>query len=168
MTVKEGQKFNLSAIEYHINLHIRGGYVIPTQTPGSNTYESRQKSFTLIAALDLNRQAMGQLLIDDGESVDTIKNKNYLLSEFKVGSNSSTTHWITISGVHQSVTPFPTEISTTVDIIKVYGVIDPLDPPYFTISGADGQPIDSRNATTLCLRLGVRCPNPQRLRYRFN
>ncbi|XP_013922389.1 PREDICTED: maltase-glucoamylase, intestinal-like, partial [Thamnophis sirtalis] len=38
----------------HINLHFRGGYIIPWQLPGLNTYISRKNSMGLTVALDDN------------------------------------------------------------------------------------------------------------------
>uniref|UniRef100_A0A8C0A3V6 Maltase-glucoamylase n=1 Tax=Bos mutus grunniens TaxID=30521 RepID=A0A8C0A3V6_BOSMU len=51
----------------HINLHIRGGYILPWQEPAMNTYSSRQKYMGLIVALDDNGRAEGQLFWDDGQ-----------------------------------------------------------------------------------------------------
>jgi hypothetical protein len=51
-------------------LHIRGGYIIPTQDPKEslNTVDSRKKPFGLIVALDDDEKATGDLFIDDGDS----------------------------------------------------------------------------------------------------
>ncbi|XP_027394605.1 putative maltase-glucoamylase-like protein FLJ16351 [Bos indicus x Bos taurus] len=66
----------------HINLHIRGGYILPWQEPAMNTYSSRQKYMGLIVALDDNGRAEGQLFWDDGQSIDTFENGNYFLVNF--------------------------------------------------------------------------------------
>uniref|UniRef100_A0A674JZ89 Maltase n=1 Tax=Terrapene triunguis TaxID=2587831 RepID=A0A674JZ89_9SAUR len=64
-----GQFHNLSAPLEHINLHIRGGYIIPWQDPAKNTFYSRQNSMGLTVALDDNGFAHGQLYWDDGNSI---------------------------------------------------------------------------------------------------
>ncbi|XP_025147478.3 probable maltase-glucoamylase 2 isoform X1 [Bubalus bubalis] len=66
----------------HINLHIRGGYILPWQEPAMNTHSSRQKYMGLIVALDDNGRAEGQLFWDDGQSIDTFENGNYFLVNF--------------------------------------------------------------------------------------
>uniref|UniRef100_A0ABI7Z2Y0 P-type domain-containing protein n=1 Tax=Felis catus TaxID=9685 RepID=A0ABI7Z2Y0_FELCA len=53
----------------HINLHIRGGYILPWQEPAMNTQASRQKFMGLIVALDDNGKAEGQIFWDDGQSI---------------------------------------------------------------------------------------------------
>lgn len=55
----------------YIPLHIRGGYVLPTQNPkGSlNTKESREKPFGLVITLNENNNAIGDLFWDNGESL---------------------------------------------------------------------------------------------------
>ncbi|ELT99254.1 hypothetical protein CAPTEDRAFT_104310 [Capitella teleta] len=52
-----------------IPLHIRGGYVLPTQRPANTTVTSRQHPLGLIVALDADSQATGSLFWDDGEEL---------------------------------------------------------------------------------------------------
>ncbi|XP_065794577.1 probable maltase-glucoamylase 2 [Muntiacus reevesi] len=66
----------------HINLHIRGGYILPWQEPAMNTHSSRQKYMGLTVALDDSGRAEGQLFWDDGQSIDTFENGNYFLVNF--------------------------------------------------------------------------------------
>ncbi|XP_067392749.1 sucrase-isomaltase, intestinal [Emydura macquarii macquarii] len=82
-----GQFQNLSAPLEHINLHIRGGYIIPWQEPGLNTYLSRQNFMGLTVALDDNGVAEGQLFWDDGKGIDTYENGNYFLATFAANQN---------------------------------------------------------------------------------
>uniref|UniRef100_A0A8C5Q0B1 alpha-glucosidase n=1 Tax=Leptobrachium leishanense TaxID=445787 RepID=A0A8C5Q0B1_9ANUR len=77
------QWVNLSAPLEFINLHVRGGYILPWQEPANNTFHSRQKFMGLLVALDDDEQAQGNLFWDDGSSVDSIENKKYLQAEFK-------------------------------------------------------------------------------------
>uniref|UniRef100_A0A803TT01 P-type domain-containing protein n=1 Tax=Anolis carolinensis TaxID=28377 RepID=A0A803TT01_ANOCA len=53
----------------HINLHIRGGYVIPWQVPDITTNASRKNMMGLTVALDDNGAAQGLLYWDDGTTI---------------------------------------------------------------------------------------------------
>nr|KAG5697586.1 hypothetical protein BaRGS_019807 [Batillaria attramentaria] len=64
------------------NLHVRGGHVIPWQTPALTTYESRQNPMGLIVALDGSGVAEGDLYWDDGES--EVTDTSYSKVEFKM------------------------------------------------------------------------------------
>ncbi|XP_008581187.1 PREDICTED: LOW QUALITY PROTEIN: maltase-glucoamylase, intestinal-like [Galeopterus variegatus] len=71
----------------HINLHVRGGYILPWQEPAMNTHSSRQNFMGLTVALDENGRAEGQVFWDDGESIDTYENGNYFLANFTAAQN---------------------------------------------------------------------------------
>ncbi|XP_028650310.2 sucrase-isomaltase, intestinal [Erpetoichthys calabaricus] len=71
----------------HINLHIRGGYVIPWQEPSRTTVESRKNLMGLTVALDDNGFAQGSLYWDDGNSIDTYEKGDYFLANFAVNKN---------------------------------------------------------------------------------
>uniref|UniRef100_A0A8C0ZWV6 Sucrase-isomaltase, intestinal n=1 Tax=Castor canadensis TaxID=51338 RepID=A0A8C0ZWV6_CASCN len=58
----------------HINLHVRGGYILPLQQPAQNTYYSRKNPLGLIIALDENNEAKGELFWDDGQSIASCEN----------------------------------------------------------------------------------------------
>lgn len=73
-----------------IPLHIRGGYIIPTQKPANNTSFSRKNPFGLIVALDANKLASGELFWDDGDSIDSIEKSQYYLSKFLFSGNKLT------------------------------------------------------------------------------
>eukprot|EP00833_Pecoramyces_ruminatium_P004219 jgi/Orpsp1_1/1178251/evm.model.c7180000064589.1 len=77
---------NLDAPLEHIPVHLRGGFVIPTQGPKLNVYENRNSPFGLIVALDENNKASGELYLDDGSSMD-IKGKK---SEIKYSAKNGT------------------------------------------------------------------------------
>ncbi|KAJ2503438.1 hypothetical protein GGH96_000228 [Coemansia sp. RSA 1972] len=55
----------------HINVHIRGGSIVPTQRPEMTTTQVRQNDYELVVATSANGTAVGQLYVDDGESFDT-------------------------------------------------------------------------------------------------
>ncbi|XP_017650799.1 probable maltase-glucoamylase 2 [Nannospalax galili] len=72
----------------HINLHVRGGYILPWQEPTINTHFSRQNYMGLTVALDGNEKAEGQMFWDDGQSIDTYENGDYFLAHFTAAQNT--------------------------------------------------------------------------------
>ncbi|KAI6063234.1 Maltase-glucoamylase, intestinal-like protein [Aix galericulata] len=70
-----------------LGLHLRGGYIYPTQQPAPTTSDSRKNPMGLIIALDDDNKAYGDLFWDDGESTGTIDSKNYIYYEFNVSAN---------------------------------------------------------------------------------
>ncbi|KAM7121734.1 maltase-glucoamylase isoform 1-T3 [Molossus nigricans] len=81
------QKVEMQLPRDKIGLHLRGGYIFPTQQPATTTVASRRNPLGLIIALDDNKEAKGELFWDDGETKDTVANKNYLFCEFSVTQN---------------------------------------------------------------------------------
>ncbi|XP_013208690.1 putative maltase-glucoamylase-like protein FLJ16351 [Microtus ochrogaster] len=67
----------------HINVHVRGGYILPWQEPAMNTYYSRQNFVGLTVALDEKGEAEGQMFWDDGQSIDTYEKGFYFLANFR-------------------------------------------------------------------------------------
>uniref|UniRef100_A0A4X2LEU1 Maltase-glucoamylase n=1 Tax=Vombatus ursinus TaxID=29139 RepID=A0A4X2LEU1_VOMUR len=64
-----GEWKDLPAPLDHINLHVRGGYILPWQEPANNTHYSRRNSLGLIVALSDNGVAEGEFFWDDGQSI---------------------------------------------------------------------------------------------------
>lgn len=83
-----GQFLNMDAPLDKINLHVRGGYILPCQKPESNTKHSRKNPLGLLAALDDDRSAKGSLFWDDGEGIDTVNKGQILLMSFAVSENT--------------------------------------------------------------------------------
>ncbi|KAK9364715.1 glycosyl hydrolases family 31-domain-containing protein [Lipomyces kononenkoae] len=54
----------------HVNVHIKGGVILPAQYPAKTTYSTTQNPYFLIAALDSNGMSSGGLYVDDGVSVN--------------------------------------------------------------------------------------------------
>lgn len=75
---------------YKINLHVRGGHILPCQEPAQNTYFSRQNYMKLIVAADDNQTAQGYLFWDDGESIDTYEKGQYFLVQFNLNKATLT------------------------------------------------------------------------------
>jgi len=75
-------------LEGPINVHVRGGSVLPTQTPNSvppiTTANSRGNPFGLTVALDAVGVADGLAYFDDGESLDSIDSGSYTLMRITV------------------------------------------------------------------------------------
>ncbi|XP_052029484.1 maltase-glucoamylase [Apodemus sylvaticus] len=82
-----GEWTTLPAPLERINLHVRGGYILPWQQPALNTHLSRKNPLGLLIALDENKEARGELFWDDGQSKDTVSQNTYLFSEFSVTQN---------------------------------------------------------------------------------
>uniref|UniRef100_A0A8D0F190 P-type domain-containing protein n=1 Tax=Strix occidentalis caurina TaxID=311401 RepID=A0A8D0F190_STROC len=61
-----GQFRNLSSPLGHINLHVRGGYILAQQSPANTTFYSRKNPLALTVALNDSQLAEGQLYWDDG------------------------------------------------------------------------------------------------------
>lgn len=100
----------------YINLHVRGGYIIPTQKPANNTSFSRKNPFGLIVALDFNKDARGELFWDDGDSIDTIEKSQYFLAKFLFTANELT---MTIN-----TNNYPEINNLVLDDIKLMGFAD--------------------------------------------
>lgn len=69
VSAKPQENVTLSAPLEHINVHVRGGSILPLQTPGYTTGETRNGSFGILVALDEQSRANGSLYLDDGESL---------------------------------------------------------------------------------------------------
>jgi len=70
-----------------INLHLRGGGVIPTQMPALTTAAARLNPFSLIVMLDEHGRAQGTLYLDDGESLYPETTGAYTYIEYLVASS---------------------------------------------------------------------------------
>ncbi|XP_036902604.1 sucrase-isomaltase, intestinal [Sturnira hondurensis] len=77
---------------YKINLHVRGGYILPCQEPDRNTFYSRKNYMKLIVAADDNQIAQGSLFWDDGETIDTYERGLYSLIQFNLNKNTLTSN----------------------------------------------------------------------------
>ncbi|NXI17419.1 MGA protein, partial [Irena cyanogastra] len=94
-----GQFQNLSAPLEHINLHIRGGYILPWQRPANTTAYSRRNPMGLTVALDDDLLAEGHLYWDDGVRIDAYEDGVYLLTSFTARQNV-----LEITVTHQNYT----------------------------------------------------------------
>ncbi|KAJ2156323.1 hypothetical protein GGF46_005262 [Coemansia sp. RSA 552] len=69
----EGSNSNvtLDAPLEHVNVHIRGGNIVPVQQPAMTTVELRSHDLHLVIATNADGSAAGRLYVDDGETFDT-------------------------------------------------------------------------------------------------
>lgn len=76
----------------HINMHIRGGHIIP-KNDGANTagtlHDLRFANTTLVIAISAQGLARGFMVFDDGVSLGTIENKNYTMIEYTYKENDT-------------------------------------------------------------------------------
>jgi lysosomal alpha-glucosidase len=110
-----------------LQLHIRGGHIVPTQQPQTTTALSRHENYVLLAALsdagsndNELASAAGEIYIDDGETLDPIKNERYSLVQFSVMQNASDTLEV-VSKVSFGGYDGP-EMRAELTSVKVYGV----------------------------------------------
>uniref|UniRef100_A0A286XXZ4 Sucrase-isomaltase, intestinal n=1 Tax=Cavia porcellus TaxID=10141 RepID=A0A286XXZ4_CAVPO len=128
-----GQWKDLEAPLDHINLHVRGGNILPLQEPALNTHLSRKNPLGLLVALDENKEARGELFWDDGESKDTVTNNVYLLCELSATQNclevkiSQSTYKDPNNLAFQEIKIFGTEEPANV-IVKHNGVLTQASP----------------------------------------
>jgi alpha-glucosidase (family GH31 glycosyl hydrolase) len=52
-----------------INVYVRGGWIVPMQTPGENLMLGRENAFSLLVASSSSGTASGRLYWDEGESI---------------------------------------------------------------------------------------------------
>jgi alpha-glucosidase (family GH31 glycosyl hydrolase) len=64
-----GQFIDLNTPIQKINVHVRGGFIIPMQIPGENLILGRGNPFQLLVALSQLGNANGNLYWDDGDSI---------------------------------------------------------------------------------------------------
>ena len=68
--VRPHENVTMMAPLEHINLHIRGGSIMPLQDPGNTTAATARGPYSLLVALDKHDRAVGSLYLDDGESLE--------------------------------------------------------------------------------------------------
>jgi len=71
--------YTLDAPLSKINVHVRGGFIVPLQVPDVTTEKSRRNPFVLLVALDEIGSAQGSVYIDDGETLQDHIGDHYTL-----------------------------------------------------------------------------------------
>ncbi|KAG8565047.1 hypothetical protein GDO81_012689 [Engystomops pustulosus] len=146
----KGQWINLSAPMDTINVHVRGGHILPAQIPGMTTEETRKNSLNLIVALTPEGFARGDLFWDDGDSLWTFERMDYTEVVFIATNNalvSEVIHWNSESD------------NLTLASVQVYGITNP--PKKVLVNQVPTDDFSFREDTKvltvskLCLRIGI-------------
>ncbi|NXC83549.1 LYAG glucosidase, partial [Cercotrichas coryphoeus] len=111
-----GEMLKMSAPLEHLNLHVRGGSILPTQKPGTTTEVTRGNPLRLIVALSSHATAWGDLFWDDGESLDTFEKGNYSYVVFNVTQSTFTS-----TVLHASAEATKVSVGT----LSIFGVQKP-------------------------------------------
>ncbi|CAG11433.1 unnamed protein product, partial [Tetraodon nigroviridis] len=99
----QGQFFPLAAPLDTINIHLRGGHIIPQQRellfkgPALTTATSRKNPFFLTVALSAGGQAWGDLFWDDGDGLDTFETGNYSYIVFVADESQVVSEPVTVN-----------------------------------------------------------------------
>jgi lysosomal alpha-glucosidase len=116
-----GSYVTLDAPLEMINVHVRGGFIVPYQFPSVTTVESRANPFCILVALkqqaDGSSRAVGEMFWDDGESIDSVEQVKYNTFKFE-SEQTSKSGMLTIS-----CKEFGYNTTMNLGEIKVYGVI---------------------------------------------
>ncbi|XP_021000662.2 lysosomal alpha-glucosidase [Parasteatoda tepidariorum] len=128
----------LSANITHINLAVRGGYILPLQLPAQTVADSRENEFDILVALDDKQEASGEFYWDDGDSLDTYKNGVYNLNKFTAAKNT----------FNNTIIKHQFHSLLNLNVIRVFGVNQ--RPTKVTINGQDA-PKFEYNETTLTI-----------------
>ncbi|KAM3616402.1 uncharacterized protein V6R79_017274 [Siganus canaliculatus] len=113
-----GQILSMPTPIDHINLHVRGGYILPCQKPENTTAYSRKNPLDLIVALSDNATAKGSFFWDDGEAINATATREYLYTTFSVESGMLSNEPITF-GLNAAD-------DLKLGMVEVWGAGDPL------------------------------------------
>jgi hypothetical protein len=83
---EKGLFIKLDAPLNKIPVHVRGGYVVPIQTPHTTVHKTSQGPMSVLVALDENALAKGVLYHDDGKSIDV--SDSYTMAYFSANETS--------------------------------------------------------------------------------
>ncbi|KAK3520467.1 hypothetical protein QTP70_024085 [Hemibagrus guttatus] len=112
----KGQYLLLPAPLDTINVHVRGGYIIPQQVPALTTSASRSNPFLLTVALSSQGWAKGELFWDDGESLGTFERGDYSYVIFTAGQSQLVGEPLKLNGALDGL---------VVGEVRVFGVSTP-------------------------------------------
>eukprot|EP01138_Halocafeteria_seosinensis_P012324 gb/GECG01012593.1/.p1 GENE.gb/GECG01012593.1/~~gb/GECG01012593.1/.p1 ORF type:complete len:1024 (+),score=93.82 gb/GECG01012593.1/:1-3072(+) len=134
-----------------INVHIRGGYIVPTQGSGLDTVEARKNPYHLTVAFSSSCSAVGSMFVDDGVSLDSLEQDKYTELSFSAecqnnGSSGSISATVSNSG-------FQPEGSATWQKVRVLGVNNFSKDGTTTVGG---NPVDhSYNSSSAVLTISI-------------
>ena len=96
------KKVTLKAPLDTINVHIRGGSILPLLPPTVRTDVSRSQNYTVVVVPGSDGKAAGQLFWDDGENRDSVTAGEFSLVDFTLDGNtlsSVTTKSVYVPGI---------------------------------------------------------------------
>ncbi|MEE6514606.1 hypothetical protein FKM82_022909, partial [Ascaphus truei] len=134
----KGQWVLLPAPLDSINIHLRGGYIIPMQIPGLTTEESRKNPVVLLAALSPEGVARGDLFWDDGDSLGTFERGDYTHVVFLAANNALLSELIRVNSQVDGL---------KLESVSVYGVSSP--PKTVLVNGVPSEDFTYRMDTKI-------------------
>merc|ERR1712137_451199 len=125
MSFSQGTNLNINAPLDTIPLYLLGGSILPARdSPQLTTYETNTQPFNLTVALDSNQQAIGDLFVDDGYTLNYQSEGVYIEFQAKPGVLTSSVASNSFSS---------SEVSTALNTIRFLGV--PSSPSQVTVNG---------------------------------
>ncbi|KAM5135364.1 lysosomal alpha-glucosidase-like [Mantella aurantiaca] len=114
--LSKGQWISLPAPMETINVHVRGGGILPLQLPGMTTQETRRNSLALVVALTMEGFARGDLFWDDGESLGSFERRDFTQILFIATNSSLVSEVIELSSQSDGL---------RLQSVKIYGIAIP-------------------------------------------
>lgn len=105
-----------------IPVHLRGGYIVPTQAPNMTTTFSALNPYTLTVALNGTGQAAGGAFLDDGESLGTWEKGDYSWVQWTADASASATRSAGSLVSEVVVDAYSPPATATLQTVVVYGV----------------------------------------------
>jgi alpha-glucosidase (family GH31 glycosyl hydrolase) len=139
-----------------INVHVRGGYIIPRQKDALNTVAQKTLPYNLIVAVQDNTSA-GELYLDDGESQDSITTNNFTRVQYQLQFENN------VYELRNKVT-HGYDTNAVYDRVEVYGVSRPCrvelngESVQYAMSGVKlVVNVDSKVIDDLSLKMYTKC-----------
>ncbi|XP_063961375.1 lysosomal alpha-glucosidase-like isoform X2 [Lytechinus pictus] len=87
LTFNKSTSMSLDAPLGKINIHYRGGYIVPTMAPETTTNATAKNPVMLVVSLDESGNAKGHMYWDDGDEIGSYENGKYSSWSFRAKSN---------------------------------------------------------------------------------
>ncbi|KAM3922289.1 lysosomal alpha-glucosidase-like [Leptodactylus fuscus] len=146
----KGQWIDLPAPMSTINVHVRGGHILPVQMPGMTTEETRRNSLTLVVALTPEGFAQGDLFWDDGDSLATFDRMDYTQVVFIAANNALVSELVHVNSAADNL---------TLESVHIYGLANPPKKVLVNQEPTDNFAFRSDTkvliVSKLCLQIGI-------------
>ena len=130
-----GQTYQLPGNFNTLNIHMRGGMIIPFQNTTANNITRTNGLFNISTSIyvnpDQNQTAFGKVVFDDGISFDTMSKKNYAMIKFNLTQNRT----LNFTTVNDFVSPYTNQDINADKIIILRGNYFKNDPSARDILG---------------------------------